>query len=484
MNETTPHAAHWGAFDTVVRDGRIVDVRPFARDPAPSPIIHGTADAVHAANRIDRPYVRKGWLNGDRAGGTLRGNEPFVPLDWDTAVTLVAQELARVREAHGAASVFGGSYGWASAGRFHHAKTQMQRMLAATGGFTDALTSYSNGAAQTLLPHVVGGTESVAGPLVDWRAIAQHAKLMLCFGGIAVRNGQMINGGGAVHDMGHWLRHAAQAGVRLVNISPQRCDIADDIACEWLPIRPGTDTALMLAMAFVLIAEGRVDRDFLDRCTVGFDQLAAYVRGETDGVAKTPDWAAAETGIPPDTIAALARDCAALPTMLTACWSLQRAEHGEQPVLDADRTGRDAGRHRPARHRIWIWFRQPRRPGIAVPARAVGHHARAAQSGPQLHSGRAHRRHAGEPGRRIRLQRQADALSGCAADLLGRRQSVPSPPGPQPLPARLGARGDDRGARAVVDRPPRAGPTSCCPRPRRSSATTSRRPRATASCWR
>src|SRR5450631_990437 len=96
MNQIIPHAAHWGAFDTVVRDGRIVDVRPFARDPAPSPIIYGAADAVHAANRIDRPYVRKGWLNGDRAGGTLRGNEPFVPLDWDKAVTLVAHELARV----------------------------------------------------------------------------------------------------------------------------------------------------------------------------------------------------------------------------------------------------------------------------------------------------------------------------------------------------------------------------------------------------
>ncbi|HXA23230.1 MAG TPA: molybdopterin-dependent oxidoreductase, partial [Acetobacteraceae bacterium] len=127
MIEARPHAAHWGAFDAVVQDGRIVDVRPFARDSTPSPIMRGTADAVHAANRIDRPYVRKGWLSGDRSGGTLRGSEPFVPMDWDTAVTLVAQELARVRQAYGAASVFGGSYGWASAGRFHHAKTQMQR---------------------------------------------------------------------------------------------------------------------------------------------------------------------------------------------------------------------------------------------------------------------------------------------------------------------------------------------------------------------
>jgi len=325
MNQITPHASHWGAFDAIVQDGRIVDVRSFARDPEPSPIIYGAADAVHAANRIDRPYVRKGWLNGDRMGGTLRGDEPFVPLDWDHATRLVADELARVRAAHGPASVFGGSYGWSSAGRFHHAQSQLQRMLAATGGFTGHVTSYSHGAEQMLLPYVVGDFACAVGPVTDWRAIAQHARLMLCFGGIALRNGQVTNGGGCAHEMGHWLRAAVQAGVRLVNISPQRCDIEGDIACEWLPIRPGTDTALMLAMAHVLIIEDRVDHAFLARCTFGYDRLATYVLGETDGTPKTPAWAAAETGIPADTIAALARDCAAAQTMLTACWSLQRA---------------------------------------------------------------------------------------------------------------------------------------------------------------
>jgi biotin/methionine sulfoxide reductase len=331
MSESRPHASHWGAFDAVVRGDRIIDVRPFASDPDPSPIIYGAADAVHAANRIDRPYARKAWLNGDRAGGTPRGNDPFVPLDWDHATRLVADELTRVRQTHGPASVFGGSYGWSSAGRFHHAQTQVKRMLAATGGFTNHLTSYSHGAAQTLLPHVVGDFACAIGPVADWRAIARHAKLMLCFGGIALRNGQVTNGGGAVHEMGHWLRHAAQAGVRLVNISPQRCDVPDDIACDWLPIRPGTDTALMLAIAYVLITEDRADHAFLGRCTTGYERIAAYVRGETDGTPKTPAWAAAETGIPADTIARLARDCATAPTMLTACWSLQRAEHGEQP---------------------------------------------------------------------------------------------------------------------------------------------------------
>ena len=326
-----PHASHWGAFTAEVHNGRIVAAHPFAQDPDPSPILRGTADAVHAANRIDRPYARKGWLDGDRAGGTLRGDEPFVALDWDTATRLVADELRRVRETHGAASVFGGSYGWSSAGRFHHAKTQVQRMLAATGGFTTSLTSYSHGAAQVLLPHVMGDIACVVGPVTDWRAICAGAKLMLCFGGMALRNGQIQNGGGGVHEMGLWLRRAAAAGVRLVNVSPLRADMPDAVPAEWIPIRPGTDTALMLAIAHVLITEARVDQAFLDRCTTGFDRVRGYVLGEADAVAKTPDWAAASTGVPAARIVALARDCAAAPSMLTACWSLQRAEHGEQP---------------------------------------------------------------------------------------------------------------------------------------------------------
>ena len=326
-----PHASHWGAFSVELRDGRIIAAHPFAQDPDPSPIIHGVAGAVHAANRIDRPYVRQGWLRGDRAGGTPRGAEPFIPLDWDTATRLVAEELRRVRETYGAASTFGGSYGWSSAGRFHHAKTQVQRMLAAAGGFSTSFTAYSHAAAQVLLAHVMGDFACCVGPVAEWRAICRHARLMLCFGGIPLRNGQVQNGGGGAHEMALWLRRAAAAGVRLVNISPQRADMPADVKADWVPIRPGTDTALMLAMAHVLITEGLVDQAFLDRCTTGYDRLRDYVLGTADGIAKTPAWAAPITQVPAERIVALARDCAALPSMLTACWSLQRAEHGEQP---------------------------------------------------------------------------------------------------------------------------------------------------------
>ncbi len=326
-----PNVSHWGAFTAETKNGRITGIKPFADDPDPSPIIYGTAEAVHGRMRIDRPYARKAWLAGDRAGGTMRGEDAFVPLDWDTATRLVAEEIARVRDTHGAASIFGGSYGWSSAGRFHHAKTQIQRFLAAAGGFTGSFGSYSYACAQALLPHVIGDTDCLVAPVVDWRAITRHAKLMLCFGGIPLRNGQIINGGGGQHDMGPWLRAARENGVRLVNISPMKDDMPADVPAEWVPIVPGTDTAMLLAMAHVLITENLTDRDFLDRCAIGYDDLRAYVLGVSDGVPKTPEWAAAETDVPAETIIRLAREMAGVPTFIAGAWSVQRAERGEQP---------------------------------------------------------------------------------------------------------------------------------------------------------
>jgi biotin/methionine sulfoxide reductase len=330
MTEIKPHAAHWGAFDAVVERGRLVDVRPFAHDPFPGSLIEAMPEVVHSAARIERPYIRQGWLKGGRRG-SARGGDPFVPVSWDEAIRLVAEETARIRAEHGAPAILGGSYGWASAGRYHHARSQLHRFLGLGGGFTAQVTNYSYGAGMTLMPHILGTNEVIQGPVTDWAAITRHAKLMLCFGGLPRKNGLVTSGGGGAHEYLPLMRRAAEAGLRFVNISPFRGDTEEFLHAEWVPIRPGTDAAMMLAMAHVLLAEGTEDRAFLERCTTGFDRLAAYVRGEPDGVPKTPTWAAAITEVPADTIVRLAREMACTPCMLTATWSLQRAENGEQP---------------------------------------------------------------------------------------------------------------------------------------------------------
>ncbi|REN18922.1 Asp-tRNA(Asn)/Glu-tRNA(Gln) amidotransferase GatCAB subunit C, partial [Mycobacterium tuberculosis] len=98
-----------------------------------------------------------------------------------------------------------------------------------------------------------------------------------------------------------------------------------------VPIRPQTDVALMLGLAYVLETENLANRSFLARYTVGYDQFRAYLLGLSDGIAKTPQWASSICRVPAQEIAQLARDMARHRTMITMSWSVQRAENGEQP---------------------------------------------------------------------------------------------------------------------------------------------------------
>jgi biotin/methionine sulfoxide reductase len=326
-----PSLAHWGAFTAVVENSRVVACEPFARDPAPSELLDAIPAMVHSPLRIARPAVRKGW----RDRRPRSGADEFEEVSWATALDLVAGELKRVRDSSGATAIFGGSYGWSSAGRLHHARSLVRRFLALGGGFVDQIGNYSWGAAQFLLPHVIGTFQPVTGRVTDWSSVVKHTRLMIAFGGLALKNAQVTSGGTGAHVLGTWLKRAKDNGAEFVVISPNRSDLPDGIAAEWIPIRPNTDTAMMLAMAHVLIAEQRHDRDFLARCCTGFEVFEHYLLGGTDGVAKTPEWAAPICGVPAQTIRALARRAASTRSLITCAWSLQRAHHGEQPYWTA-----------------------------------------------------------------------------------------------------------------------------------------------------
>lgn len=331
-HQTIPHDSHWGAFRAEVRDGRVVGVVPFEHDPDPTPIIHSIPDALYDKSRVRQPFVRRGWLeHGPGGERERRGGDEFVPVSWERALDLVAKELLRVRETHGNASIFAGSYGWSSAGRFHHAKTQLQRFMNGFGGFTGQIHNYSYAAALALLPHVVGSVEPVQGPVSSWDGIVGNAELIVSFGGIPLKNSQLDSGGLGAHVGAGWLRAAKDAGIRFVNIGPVRDDVPDFVEPEWIPIRPNTDTAMMLALAWVLRTEGLYDRAFLDRYCTGYDRFEPYLLGESDGRPKTPEWAEAITGVPAERIVALAREMAGKRTLINTAWGVQRADHGEQP---------------------------------------------------------------------------------------------------------------------------------------------------------
>ena len=237
-----------------------------------------------------------------------------------------------MRGTFGNEAIFAGSYGWASAGRTHHAQSLLKRFLNTQGGFVRSEGNYSYNAAIVLMPYIVGQFHKAVIETTRWPVIKKHGSLVVAFGGLAERNTQICDGGNSLHRFPGHLRACAEAGVKFINISPLRTDIIEDIGAEWLAPEPGTDVALMMGLAHTLLVEGLYDQAFLDGYTVGFDRVAAYLRGDGDGTPKTADWAAGLTGLPADRIRALAREMAGQRTMISIAAGLQRADYGEQPL--------------------------------------------------------------------------------------------------------------------------------------------------------
>jgi biotin/methionine sulfoxide reductase len=319
---------HWGAFTADVRDGDLASVSPAEGDADPSPLLGNLPGSIKHRSRITGPAVRRGWLEHGPGPTDVRGADEFVAVSWDELTELLANELRRVVDAHGNEAIYGGSYGWASAGRFHHAQSQVHRFLKMLGGYTFSRHSYSLGATGVIMPRVVGTHDDLFKRSTDWNVIAAHTDLMVCFGGVAMKNTAINHGGTTAHPARDALRRLRDRGGRIVSFSPLRDDV--DGECEWLAPVPGTDVAIMLALAYVLSTESLADRAFLDRYCTGYDRFERYLLGLDDGVPKSPGWAESICGLPADRLTELARRMASSRTLVTVSWSLQRVRHGEQ----------------------------------------------------------------------------------------------------------------------------------------------------------
>lgn len=306
------------------------------QDPRPSAINRNIASSLNGAARVLKPSVRTGWLDARNGLATKadgkRGRDTFTQISWELALELIADELRRVRSDFGNEAIFAGSYGWSSAGRFHHAQSQLKRFLNTVGGFVASEGNYSYNAALVLMPHIVGPYREHVAESTRWSVVAKHTQLVVMFGGIAERNTQVSDGGISRHRASDDMVACAKAGVRFVNVSPLKLDAAESLNAEWLPPIPGSDTAIMLALAHTLICEGLHDTVFLDRYTVGYQKVADYILGVEDGQAKTADWASRICGLDAEVIRQLARDMASTRTMICVAAGVQRADFGEQPL--------------------------------------------------------------------------------------------------------------------------------------------------------
>lgn len=228
---------------------------------------HGAAAWLYDPDRLTQPLKRE----GDR----------LVPIGWDQALDEIAAKLKAILAAHGPGAVFYG-HNPRETGIFYGT-----RFMHAIG----APTIMTHNASCNMPLTLAYGDMFGATPGAD----LSNAKYILLIG----RNPAE----GIRTSYSTALVKAVEKGAKVVAVDP-RLSASGAIASEWVPIRPGTDLALLLAMMNVMVAENLYDADFVAKHTKGFDQLVAAVREYT------PAWAAPVTDIPAATITRLARELA------------------------------------------------------------------------------------------------------------------------------------------------------------------------------
>lgn len=263
---------------------------------------------VYAPDRLKYPMIRCG----------KRGEGLFKRISWDEALETVASEMKRIKKIYGNDSILHVSYS-GNTGTLLHSQLAVVRLLTMFGGFTPTWGSAS----------FWGGlvaSEMTYGTLITGhtRDDLPNARLIIMWGWNPAETIQITT-------TSNFLIRAKEKGVKIVAIDPRFTDSAAAFGSQWIPIRPGTDTAMLLAMAYVIINENLHDWKFLNAHTTGFEIFNDYVMGVNDGVQKTPGWAEDITGVPAETTAQLAREYATMkPAKLQTLGAPGRTAFGEQ----------------------------------------------------------------------------------------------------------------------------------------------------------
>ncbi len=324
-------AARWGILKASVKNGKIVKSAPWKiTSKIPNTLQNTMADLVYNT-RIKAPMVRKSYLaDPDNPKPELRGLDEWVEVKYEDAIKLVARELKKTREQKGADSVFAGSYGWQSTGNVHVSRTLLHRFMNLTGGFTGVTGDYSTGAAQVIMPHVTGSNQ-VYEQQTSWPVVLENSKVVV-FWGLNPISTLRVAWTSSDEQGFKYFEQLKNSDKEIIIIDPIKTVSGKyfEGKARWIAPRPNTDVAMMLGMAQHLYSQGKYDKEFLQNYTVGFEKFVPYLTGQSDGVAKTPEWASEICGIGADVIKELAIKFYENRTMIMAGWGIQRAHHGEQ----------------------------------------------------------------------------------------------------------------------------------------------------------
>ncbi|ACM40225.1 MULTISPECIES: molybdopterin-containing oxidoreductase family protein [Rhizobium/Agrobacterium group] len=287
---------------TTVEDGKALAVRgnpdhPFTRGRL----------CVKVNNYQDRVYSDKRLLYPMRRVGP-KGSGQFVRISWDDALEEIAIRWKDIIASHGAQAIL--PYSYLGTQGILNGLNVGDPLFNKLGASVSERTFCDSGSC-TAYMMTIGHT-----PGVDPESFV-HSKYIILWACNTLSTNSH-----------HWpfIEEARKSGAKLVVIDPVRTRTAR--LADWhIPIRPGTDGALAMAMMHVIITENLVDRDYVDKHTLGYDELVERV------AEYTPEFASLETGIPVDDILKLAREYATTPAAVVRIGvAVERHAGGGQTV--------------------------------------------------------------------------------------------------------------------------------------------------------
>ncbi len=323
-------AGRMGPMLCEVQDGKLVSTTNALPQTVPNSLQSTGPDQVHTKARVKYPMVRKGYLANPSAPEGVRGSDEFVRVSWDEAYKLIHEQHMRIRKEYGPASVFAGSYGWRSSGVLHKAQTLLQRYMSMAGGYSGHLGDYSTGAAQIIMPHVVGSIE-VYEQQTTYPVVLEHSDVVVLWGLNPINTLKIAWSSTDCAGL-EFFHQLKKSGKTVIAIDPIRSETIEFFGenAEWIAPHPMTDVAMMMGIAHTLVKQGKHDKAFLDKYTAGYDKFEAYLMGEEDGVEKSAEWASQICGVPAKQLELLADIFSKNRTMLMAGWGMQRQQYGEQ----------------------------------------------------------------------------------------------------------------------------------------------------------
>jgi anaerobic dimethyl sulfoxide reductase subunit A len=308
-----------GYFSGVAREdeaAKYMDLIKFRVLPRGCARKHAVRYQIYAHDRVLYPMKR----TPDSKRGDFNGK--FIRIPWEEAITLVAEKIKLFKEKYGPHSIMAPL----------HPRQEPMRLLSLYDCGVVGWGLSSEDSFRYSMKRTLGRKETDGhGPCSNAADILLNSKMIIGWGWAP-----SVSQDGNI--TAYYIKLARERGTPVIWIESRYTNDAECLADQWIPIRPGSDPAMIIAMAYVLFKEDLYDRDFITKYVnpSGFEKWKDYVLGVEDGVEKTPEWAEKITGVPAETIIELTRLIARnKPTFIKVGISIGRHSFGENVARTA-----------------------------------------------------------------------------------------------------------------------------------------------------